>query len=39
MQWYFNHINRMTDIWGLTGTIYDYAVSNGTTGGVLWRNE
>lgn len=33
MQWYFNHVNRTTDVWGLTGTIYDYAVTNGETGG------
>ena len=33
IQWYFNHVNRTTDIWGLTGTIYNYAVSNGATGG------
>jgi hypothetical protein len=33
IQWYFNHVNRTTDVWGLTGTIYDYAVSNGATGG------
>src|SRR5205814_1599641 len=31
MQWYFNHVNRTTDVWGTTGTIYDYAVSNGAT--------
>lgn len=33
MGWYFDHVNTSTDVWGLTGTIYDYAVSNGTTGG------
>jgi hypothetical protein len=33
IQWYFNHVNRTTDVWGLTGTIYDYAVTNGQTGG------
>ena len=38
MQWYFNHVNRTTDIWGLTGTIYDYAVTNGQTGGCYGGN-
>jgi len=33
MQWYLNHVNTGTDVWGTTGTIYDYAVSNGTTDG------
>lgn len=33
IQWYFNHVNRTTDVWGMTGTIYDYGVSNGQTGG------
>jgi PKD repeat protein len=33
MQWYFNHVNRTTDVWGISGTIYDYAVSNAQTGG------
>ncbi len=29
IDWYLAHLNRKTDVWGFTGTIYDYQVADG----------